>query len=256
MTRIAALVLFALLGAAARGEDAFVSTTGFHAGLHQDRGTGSPIVKLVPAGAALQVLKREDKVTMVRDSDGVQGWIDNSFLAAEPPAESADDREQRRRIEDLERQLQQARTELEQMEARLAGSGKASEDFRLAQQLKRENAELERQLRQEKLRAGEVQVELTELRKRIGMSSDNESLYREIAALQAENRKLRIVAGEAAEGGDAAPAGADGGAMAALTEMDPARFAASAAVLLLIGFGGGLYLMDYLNRRRHGGFRV
>jgi len=25
---------------------------------------------------------------------------------------------------------------------------------------------------------------------------------------------------------------------------------------LMIAFGGGVYLMDYLNRRRHGGFRV
>lgn len=245
---LACLVCVALPTAA---EDAFVGSKGFRAGLHQDKSTASPIVKLVPAGAALQVLKREAQVALVRDSEGVQGWIDNSYLAAEPPAESADGQDLRKRIESLEQQLAQAREEATRMEARLDGSGKASEDYKLAQQLRRQNQELEQQVNQEKLRTGELQVEITELRKRIGMNSDNESLYNEIAALQAENRKLRVAAGELAPGdGDAASAGPAHG------RLDLRAIAAYAVIVLLLGLGGGIYLMDYLNRRRHGGFRV
>lgn len=253
MTRTLPLLFALMLAAApASGEDVFVGAKGFRAGLHQDKAADSPIVKLVPAGATLQVLKREEQVSLVRDSEGVQGWIDNSYLAAEAPAESAQNLDQRKRIEDLERQLEQSRADLAQMEARLNGSGKASEDFKLAQQLKGQNQELEQQLKQEKLRAGEIQVQLTELRKRIGMNSDTESLYKEIAELQAENKKLQIGAGgKVADEAPATPAAA-----ALLADFDLTRFAASAVIVLLLGFGGGVYLMDFLNRRRHGGFRV
>lgn len=244
------LFVLTLATAPALGEDVFVGSKGFRAGLHQDKTADSPILKLVPAGATLQVLKREGQATQVRDSDGVQGWIDNSYLAAEAPANSAQSQDQRQRIEDLERQLEQSRADLTQLEARLAGSGKASEDFKLAQQFKRQNQDLEQQLRQEKLRGGEAQVELTELHKRVGMNSDTESLYQELATLQAENKRLRISAGEKPADGAAAAAAVTG------PEFDLSRFAAAATILLLLGLGGGVYLMDFLNRRRHGGFRV
>lgn len=246
------LVVLLLVAAPATAQDVFVGSKGFRAGLHQDKSTASPVVKLVPAGAALQLLKREEPVSLVRDSEGVQGWIDNSYLATEPPAESAQGQDQRKRIEDLEQQLAQARAEVTQMEARLDGSGKASEDFRLAQQLRRQNQELDQEVRKEKLRTGELQVELTELRKRIGVNSDNESLYNEIAALQAENRRLKVEAGETVPGTvTTATAG-----LIAAGRSDPGSFAAYAAILLLLGLGAGIYLMDWLNRRRHGGFRV
>ncbi len=236
----------------ALAEDGFVGTKGFRAGLHQDKTPDSPIIKLVPAGAALQILKREEPASQVRDAEGVQGWIDNGYLATEAPATSAQGQDQRQRIEDLEKQFEQSRTEITQLETRLTGSGKASEDFKLAQQLKRQNLDLEQQLRQEKLRGGETQVELTELRKRIGMNSDTESLYKELASLQAENKQLRISVGDKVENAGAAQTGG----MAQGVEFEFSQFAASAIILLLLGFGGGIYLMDYLNRRRHGGFRI
>ena len=244
------LLVLTLITEPALGEDAFVGSKGFRAGLHQDKTAESPILKLVPAGATLQVLKREEHTSLVRDADGVQGWIDNSYLAAESPAESAQNQEQLKRIEDLERQLEQSRAEQTQLETRLTGSGKASEDFKLAQQLKRQNQDLEQQLKQEKLRGGEAQVELTELRKRIGMNSDTESLYQELAGLQAENKQLRISVGEKV----GAAVATESGVMR--PNLDLTQFAATAAILLLLGLGAGVYLMDYLNRRRHGGFRV
>lgn len=245
------LGLLAVAGAV-HAEDAFVGSRGFRAGLHQDQASDSPILKLVPAGSALQVLKRAEQSSLVRDGEGVQGWIDNSYLATEPPAESAQGEAQRKRIEELEKQLEQSRAEIVQMETRLTGSGKAGDDFVQMQQLKRQNQDLDQQLKQEKLRAGETQVELTELRKRIGMDSDTEALLAEIASLQAENRNLRINSG-VAEGDTAGAPGRED--RAGSTEL--AQFAAYAiVVLLLLGFGGGVYVMDFLNRRRHGGFRV
>ena len=252
MRALSLLFVLALAAAPALGEDAFVGNKGFRAGLHQDKTPDSPILKLVPAGATLQVLKREEPASLVRDADGVQGWIDNSYLAAEAPVEPSQGQDQRKRSVELEQQLEQSRAEVAQMELRLNSSGKASEDFKLAQQLKRQNQDLEQQLKQEKLRGGEAQVELTELRKRIGMNSDTESLYKELAGLQAENKLLRISVGEKVEGAAASAAGE----MANDPDFELSQFAATAAILLLMGFGGGVYLMDFLNRRRHGGFRV
>ena len=93
-------------------------------------------------------------------------------------------------------------------------------------------------------------MELTELRKRIGMNSDTESLLQELAGLQAENKQLRISVGEKVGAAVASERGIMG------RSFELGQFAATAVVLLLLGLGGGVYLMDYLNRRRHGGFRV
>lgn len=247
------LMALAVAAPAAQAEDAFVGSKGFRAGLHQDAAPESPIVKLVPAGAALQILKREQQATLVRDSDGVQGWIDNSYLAAEPPAETAQGADQRKRIEDLEQQLKQSQAEARLLGDRLAGSGKAGDDFRQLQQVKKEKQDLEQQLQQEKLRNGESQVELTELRKRIGMDGDTESLLKEISDLQADNRRLRIASGN----GQGAEAESLDGAGPVGSRFELNQFAISAiVVLLLLGFGGGIYVMDYLHRRRHGGFRI
>jgi SH3 domain protein len=68
---------------------------------------GSPPVKFIEGGAALEVLERVERYAQVRDAQGAEGWIEARFLVNTPPARL---------------QLERAQTELAKARADLAGA--------------------------------------------------------------------------------------------------------------------------------------
>jgi len=54
-------------------------------GLHQDKDIDSPIIKLLPGGTALEVVKRDTPLTQVKEPGGTSGWIDNRYLVDAAP---------------------------------------------------------------------------------------------------------------------------------------------------------------------------
>jgi len=242
--RAAAALALLLLSAAAPAqspEKGWV-TRDFKAGLHEEKAVDSAITTLVTSGTALEIVKRENPLSFVRTQDGVTGWIDNTYLVATPPTDSAELKQARERADALERRV----AELEKQPAAGGGPVNAGSDSSLT----KANADLEQALKEERLRAGELQVQVTELRKRIGMNSDNAALYDRIGELEAENKQLQVSLSDGPATGDRTT----GSGTAAGLGMR--SIAAWLALVLVAGLGGGIYLMDYLNRRRHGGFRV
>ena len=77
-------------------------------GLHEDKTPESPIVKVVPSGTRLELIKQEDNLSFVSDASGITGWVDNSYISDAMPA-----REQLRQISTrnatLEAQLREGR---------------------------------------------------------------------------------------------------------------------------------------------------
>jgi SH3 domain protein len=244
-----ALLLVCAAAAAQTPEKVYV-TRDFKAGLHEEKSVDSAITTLVSSGVALEVVKRENPLSFVRTADGVTGWIDNSYLVAAPPTDDAELKQARERADALERRAAELQKQIADLETRPAGGGGPA-DSNLYETLRKQNADLEQTLKEERLRAGELQVQVSELRKRIGMNSDNASLYDRIGELETENKQLQVsLAGAAAADGGASNAAGSG------VRMGFRSIAAWLALVLVAGFGGGIYLMDYLNRRRHGGFRV
>src|SRR3990170_8908914 len=55
------------------------------AGLHQDKSVDSPIIKLLPSGTKLEIIRRDTPVSQVKEPGGASGWMDNKYLADTAP---------------------------------------------------------------------------------------------------------------------------------------------------------------------------
>lgn len=204
-------------------------------GLHQDKTADSPILKLLTTGTRLEILARDGKQARVRDPEGVVGWIDARYLTG--------DKSTRQLLTEAEAEIARLKSEL-----KAAQSATALQDPSQLETLRQENEKLKQQLMSEKLKAGELQAELTELRK--------QTVPADIAALTSENRRLAAAGNPAINQPD--PKTLRGRLLGyfADEERGPRRWLVTLLITLAVGLGLGAYLIDYLNRRRHGGFRI
>ena len=240
-----------------QAEDVFI-TDKLKAGLHEDKSLDSPIVKIVATGNRLEVVKKEDRLTYVRDSDGSTGWINNDYLMAQAPS-GANIGSMQNRADNLEKRLNESRETIITLEAQLKNQGKVlPAETRELLDLKSGHAELQQQFNAQKLENGELQIELTELRNRLGQDSDTDALYKQIKGLQEDNKTLEIKLARTLEKYDAGTAAEAGLLSANVDGFTPAMRNMSIYLLitLVIGLFAGAYLLDMINRRRHGGFRI
>lgn len=244
-----ALIAGAILlgGVTAAAADTLYITGQIKAGLHQDRQPDSPIVKVVPSGTAVEVIKSDDNASFVREPDGASGWIDNSYLVAQPPG-GAPGPQAQKRLNNLQQQLDSANARVQALQAQLKGQP----DNDALQALKDRNADLQQQLKAANLKSNDLEMQLTDLHKQIGIDNDNKSLYDKIADLSDRNRRLQQ---QLAGSGDNPGAGGVA-ASAAGAGLHWQRLVIYLVIALLLGTVLGIYLLDAFNRRRHGGFRV
>jgi len=243
-----ALIAGALLlgGITTATADTLYITGRIKAGLHQSKQPDSPIVKVIPSGTAVDVVKRDDNVSFVREPDGTSGWIDNSYLVPQPPGGTPDPQAQKR-LSDLRQQLESANTRVRALKAQL----KTQPDNDALQALKNRNADLQQQLKAEQMKSKDLEMQLGDLRKQVGIDKDNKSLYEKIADLSSKNRQLQKQLTRAGNN-----PGAGGGASTAGAGPGWQRLLVYVGIALLLGTALGIYLLDVFNRRRHGGFRV
>lgn len=224
----------------------------FLVGIHEEKSVDSVISKLLPSGTALDLIKRDEPLSQVRDPEGVIGWVDNQYLATTEPGR-AQLAKAESRIDELETELQSA--------AQGRPPGVLTADAIPEQeQLQKENEELKQLLKSERLRVGELQAQTAELKNRLSgtvkpanseeqldkLRAENEALREQLAALQASREEIAV---EKPVLQDFSLADFPG-------EFDRKKMLIAIAVSLLIGIAAGVYLLDLYNRRRHGGFRV
>jgi len=244
-------LLFAAAGACAQS---IYITDQIRAGLHEEKQLDSPIIKTVPTGTALEIIKREEQVSFVREPGGATGWIDNSYLVEENPGTPPDVKAQKQ-IAQLEEELANARKEIRSLKAQVPREAQPSTDV---QELRDRNKELQTRLNEEKLKVGELQVLIAELRKRLGMDNEKEALYREIENLNRKTKQLEIRLAQARDAPEEVkrqqtPAAS---VKSGLGGDNWKQWFVYLGFALVIGLLLGVYLMDIINRRRHGGFRV
>lgn len=196
-------------------------------GLHRDSTTDSPIVKVVPSGTALEVLSRQGELVRVREPEGKEGWVHQRYLLDTAP-DNTRLLELQKRNTALEKQLQ------EQAPATVSADN---------------NKELEQQLKSERLKVGELQAQLAEVKARLGKDS-NAELTDELERLRQANNEL--VSQLAMAGVDMPQTSTS----YIITANNWKLIAVSLGCLFILGVASGAFLLDYLNRRRHGGFRV
>lgn len=229
-------------------------------GIHEQKNLDSAIVKVLPTGSVLEVLERDGDLALVRDTEQIEGWVDTAYLTDEQPAalRLAAVEQEKAAVEAEKAAVEQRLAALENADA-AASAGPA--DGKLLEQLEamtRENTELKGKLSDERLRAGQLQTEVAALRSElrdqtappdariVELERARERLQRELTAAQAKIKE--VTARSSLQ------------PTAAMIPLILREYAAIITLLMLVllvaAFGAGAYVIDVINRRRHGGFRI
>jgi SH3 domain protein len=217
-------------------------------GVHQDKNLNSAIIKVLPTGTKLEVKKRDGELALIKDPNGVEGWIDAAYLMEEVPAGIA--------VTQLEAEVAALTSKLEA--GGTSPSGKPVSSNERDQWLK-ENTELKRDLSAGKLKIAEFQTKVAALESKAAsrVTTPADTVIEELEAANLElsrglersiqaNQRLES---ELEERDDQPGLTVHAGSLST-------PIVAGFGLGLLLTFGSGVYFMDYLNRRRHGGFRV
>ena len=204
--------------------DTVYVTNRLQLGLHADKTDTSPIILLLDSGTALELIKTEGNLSYVHTADGIDGWVDSSYLLQENPATAVPSG-------DVPKPLV------------IESSGA-------------DQTTLEQQLKTERVKTGELQVQIAELRKRLGQDGSNDSLYEKIDQRAVEKKQLEIQLAQLLEGSNQLTPVPNADSIVVEGLYTPGNAIIAVVVSLIAGVIAGLYLMDFLYRRRHGGFRV
>ncbi len=226
-------------------------------GVHQERDLDSAIIKVLPTGTRLEVLRREGELAYVEDPDQTRGWVDTAYLTIERPAEL--------RVAELERDKVELQTRIQAFEQQ-PSTGTATvvntADLRAAEAqvevLTKENTDLKGKLSSERLRAGKFQTENTALRAEVEQTATPPDVR--VTELERIRDGLKTSLDDARERINKLEAQSAKDDAAALLPMVLEAYATTFLVIIIaiavIAFGVGIYFMDLLIRKRHGGFRV
>ena len=195
-------------------------------GLHKEPTNESPIIKLVPSGTELNIIERENDLIHVEEPEGVRGWINTQNALNNKPGKT--------KINELEitnKELHKKIETLEKKSTELISQG-----------------ELEKKLNSERLKVGELQVELTNIKSSAGNIQTSDKLLTDIEQLKNANKQLID---------QLESAGIN--RKNSLGSIKPENESSSFSIFLIIfifGIASGIFILDYINRRRHGGFRI
>lgn len=228
--------IFSLLATTTHAETVYI-TDELNIGLHQDRSVDSPIIKLLPSGTALTIIQRDNDLVYVRDTAGKQGWINNKYVLNEMPGKS--------RTVELEKKnaaLQQEIKTLKANKPTVAVNNDAA------------TKELERQLNSERLKVGELQAQLTNIKTDIANIDDSGKMLADLKDLKQQNRQL--IAQLESSGIDVDISTAPIENESAVTLNGWQQILITCLIIFILGIASGAFMLDFNNRRRHGGFRV
>ena len=225
-------------------------------GVHETNELDSAIIKLLPSGTALDVLEREGSLARVRSPGGFEGWVDAAYLSEEQPASLTTDK-LHRLISDGTREMERARQiigELERDVAELTGRAEqAEEELRVM----RSSTQADASPATPPVAPPQTLVEVERL------SEENEKLKRSIETLESE---LATSTAGRDEPNAATRVEAESGWLHPLRPSEPLAYLAwliaspwtwvAIAAALALAFAAGVWLTDWNQRRRHGGFRV
>lgn len=196
-------------------------------GLHESASINSPIVKLVASGTELTVIDRSDNLVQVKDQEGTQGWINKKYLLSKKPGKA--------RINELEKEI-----ELLKSGTLMTGDNNESE----------EKKELIQQLNSERLKSGDLQAQLADLKARIANIDNTDQFNADIDLLKQENEQLKS---QLQSSGIQVETNSN---TTGFSLNGWKQYIIAFAIILVLGMLVGAYVLDFFNRRRHGGFRV
>ncbi len=138
------------------------------------------IENAVPSGTPLEVLEVGDSYTKVRTPKGTEGWVSSQYLSNQPIA--AD------RLRTATRQLEEARTELNQVREQLATVTEERNNLQNSESsLSNRSEELQEELQRiQNIASDSINLE----RRNRELLEDNQRLRNDLEVLTAENERL------------------------------------------------------------------
>ncbi len=221
-------------------------------GIHQDNTTDSIIIKVIPTGTKLEILKQEGEITQIKDPEGVTGWISNRFLINTPPAPTLLNQAEER-ANNLENELEKARSKIKNLEAVNPIQDTVESSEALAA-LKKKNTELKQQSKSAQLKAGELQAKLAELRNQMNQISSDATMANKIDQLNKEKSTLEKQLADMQI--DALDNTNNVSMQSNINKISWRNILISICITFIIGMAIGAYLLDLASRHRHGGFRI
>jgi len=197
-------------------------------GLHESQSLASPILRVLPTGTSLDVLLVEENFVRVRTDDGVEGWVDATYVMEERPAQLA--------LLELEAEFVDSKHELEVAHAEIESLTAKLESLKNAQ-------------------AGQASNEKATsdaLREMQRLAQENQTLMNELDELKSTDRQPQVGSASntpSTEGRRRPPVV---GGFLGLGKWHWIMVGA----LMVLTFGLGGYVVDWSVRRRHGGFRI
>jgi SH3 domain protein len=196
-------------------------------GLHKEPTNESPIIKLVPSGTKLNIIERENDLIHVEEPEGVRGWINSQNVLNNKPGKTKVNE-----LKIINKELQKKIKTLKKETTKLISQ-----------------KDLEQQLKSERFKVGELQVELTDIKSKVGNIETSNKLLADIEQLKSVNKQLVNQLESSDINVENNP---DGIASQKYFFSSLSAF----VIIFIFGIAGGALILDYINRRRHGGFRV
>ena len=226
-------------------------------GVHEKKDLDSAIIKVLPTGTRLEVLKYEGEFAQIEDEEQVRGWVDTAYLTTEPPAtiRLAELRREKAILESRLRALAQQTTTAPAVDDNAMMLQEAEVQIEM---LTKENTNLKSTLSDERLRGETLQVALSTLRAENKQKKTPDEVR--ISELEADRKELQGSLDNALEKVTEMQARSskhDASALLPIVfETYATTLVASLAAIVIFAFAIGVYFMDLLVRKRHGGFRV
>ncbi len=203
-------------------------------GIHKEKELNSAIVKVVPTGTPLEVLKREGDFAQVRTTEGLNGWVDSSYIMLKKPAQLTV-LDLQARLSSSEKVLKAAKKKIKTLDTRLAKTKNGKATLAELEKLQARIAELE---------------ETTPANKGSAVSDEN---LRELARLAEENQQLR----SQLTSREAAPSDSTNDAPVIRFLLQLGQWTwGLLGLCLALALAAGAALTDYRARQRHGGYRL
>ncbi|MFK8068075.1 MAG: hypothetical protein AB8D52_07510 [Gammaproteobacteria bacterium] len=225
-------------------------------GLHQEKDTGSPIIKVLSTATEVDLILREGDYAQIREKDeGKVGWVDASYLMYDRPAKL------------LLAELQEKVKTLESQDNAQALIAADTEHEQKTKELTEKIDDLTQNLSSEKLKAGELEATISQHEKKIAQmeakTSDNQQqnndskvidLKKQVSELQTQLEKIRSEPNVHIKNNQPSTGFPS---LMEIFDLIKNRFVQlSFVVLALIAFFVGRRWEDRKIRKRHGGFRI
>ncbi len=219
-------------------------------GMHEGTSPDSDLVKALPTGTPLEVLEHDGKYARVRAPDGSSGWVDAGYLMKDKPAQivilELEDKFRRSNdaLDKANKSLKKMRRQVSKLEQQTATAKPQIPDTQLTQ-LQDENASLREQLAKASTAAANAGPDAATQAQISALTAANTALQQRIDNALATLGQVTT--------GHASSSVATGtyGSVAAWKWL-----AVTAIIALIIGIIGGVVIIDRMNLKRHGGFRL